>query len=74
MSDPVPTESRIFAARYLRELGALERRHAGLISPGSQSWPEAMTAIGARLKRAGSPVRLAKIVGSVEQARPSARN
>lgn len=36
----IPTESRIFANRYLREARRLETLHAGRISPGATTWRE----------------------------------
>ena len=35
MGDRIPTESRIFADRYLRETRRLEKLHAGRLSPGT---------------------------------------
>jgi hypothetical protein len=62
----IPTESRIFADRYLRELRRLEALHAGRISPGTKRWQAALQALYDRtigLRR--SPKKQAAAVGSL---------
>jgi hypothetical protein len=53
----IPTESRIFADRYLRETRRLEKQHAGLLTPGAENWTEALRDIAPRLSRIGSPIK-----------------
>jgi hypothetical protein len=57
----IPTMSRIFADRYLREARRLEALHAGHISPGTKTWREAMKALLARMGTV-SPVKQAALV------------
>jgi len=54
----IPTESRIFADRYCREIKLLEALHAGKLSPGSKTWREAMPALYKRMLQTGGPCRL----------------
>ena len=42
MSDRIPTESRIFADRYLRETRRLEKVHAARLAPGTTDWGDAL--------------------------------
>jgi len=51
----IPTESRIFADRYLRETRRLEKQHAGLLTPGAEN--QALRDIAPRLSRIGSPIK-----------------
>src|SRR3954452_12766308 len=60
---PIPTESRIFANRYSRELKQKERLHAHALSPGAKTWDEAVNALYDRMAAAGSPAKRAAILG-----------
>jgi hypothetical protein len=51
----IPTESRIFANRFLRDVRRLETLHAGKISPGATDWQEAIRDAYVRMGRAGKP-------------------
>jgi hypothetical protein len=55
----IPTESRIFADRYLREMLRREALHADRISPGTKTWRDALPALYARMRQSGSPTRQA---------------
>jgi hypothetical protein len=59
----IPTESRIFADRFFRELRRLEALHAGRIAPGTKTWQDALLALHDRMGRAGSPSRQAAVLG-----------
>jgi hypothetical protein len=61
---PIPTLSRIFADRNLRELRRLEALHAGHIAPGARTWREALSALYDRLGRAGGPKQQTAILRS----------
>jgi hypothetical protein len=58
----VPTESRIFADRYFRDMRRLEAMHAGRLSPGVARWAAATAALYDRVKKAGSPVKQAAVL------------
>jgi hypothetical protein len=58
----IPTESRIFADRYLREVRRREALHAARISPGTNAWRDALPALYARMAQSGSPTRQAAIL------------
>lgn len=58
----IPTESRIFADRYLRDVRRLEALHAGYISPGTKRWRDALQALYARMGRNGSPAKQAAVL------------
>ena len=67
MSDRIPTESRIFADRYLRETRQLEKVHASRLSPGAGDWGDALRGLNQRLSKIGSPIkRVAALRGIVE--------
>jgi hypothetical protein len=61
----IPTESRIFANRFLRDIRRLEALHAGKISPGATDWRDAMEAVYIRMGRAGKPDKQVAIIGKV---------
>ena len=56
---PLPTESRIFANRYRRELKRREAVLAHYISPGQTQWTEAMLDLFDRIGKVGSPAKRA---------------
>jgi hypothetical protein len=58
----IPTESRIFADRYLRDARRLEALHAARLSPGTKTWRDALSALYARMRQSGSPTRQAAIL------------
>lgn len=53
----IPTESRIFADRYLRETRHFEALHAANISPGTNTWVGAVKALFARMQQKGPSKR-----------------
>jgi hypothetical protein len=57
----IPTESRIFADRYIREARRLEKLHADRMSPGAGTWVEAVESLFQRMVKAG-PVKGARLV------------
>ena len=57
MGDRIPTESRIFADRYLRETRRLEKVHAARLSPGTNNWSDALHGLSRRLSKIGSPIK-----------------
>lgn len=59
MRNGIPTESRIFADRYLRETRKLERLHSARLVPGAANWPATLIGLGERLRELGSPVKRA---------------
>ena len=59
----IPTESRIFADRYCREVRRLEALHAGHISPGAKTWREAVQALYDCMGTVASPIKQAAMVG-----------
>lgn len=63
----IPTESRIFADRYLRETRRLEKLHANQLSPGTANWSDALRGLSQRLGEIGSPIkRVAALRGIVD--------
>ena len=58
----IPTESRIFASRYAREMRRLERLHAGKLAPGTSTWGKAVVALGDRVEAEASSVKRAVII------------
>jgi hypothetical protein len=58
----IPTESRIFADRYLRELRRLETLHANRNSPGTSTWGAAFGSLFERMDERHSPRALAATV------------
>jgi hypothetical protein len=59
MSSPLPTESRIFADRYRRELKRREAALAHYLSPGQTQWTEAVLDLFERIGKIGSPAKRA---------------
>lgn len=59
---PIPTESRIFANRYARELKRKEKLHATRISPGAVTWDDAINRLFDRMAAAGSPTKQAAVL------------
>lgn len=59
---PLPTESRIFADRYMRDLRQREKTFAHRISPGTVNWGDAMFSFYERAGHAGSPVKRARMI------------
>lgn len=59
---PLPTESRIFADRYMRDLRRAEAKMSNLIAPGTSNWNDAMLAFFERVADEGSPLKRAKTV------------
>jgi hypothetical protein len=70
----IPTESRIFADRNLRELRRLEALHAGRIAPGARTWREALSALYDRIGRAGGPKQQTAILRSTMDYLDSVQN
>lgn len=64
---PLPTESRIFANRYRRELKQREAKMANLVSSGTTHWLDAMQTFVERVDRAGSPIKRAALVKSLSR-------
>ena len=65
MSDRIPTESRIFADRYLRETRRLEKLHAARLVPGTTTGPKP-DRLEQRLSKIGSPIKRVRTAGAVE--------
>jgi len=59
---PLPTESRIFADRYRRDLKRREAAFADRIAPGTKTWTGAVQAFFDRIDKAGSPIKRASLV------------
>jgi hypothetical protein len=59
---PLPTESRIFADRYRRDLKRREAVLAERIAPGTKTWSDALAALFERIDRAGSPIKRASLI------------
>lgn len=58
----IPTESRIFADRYFRDMRRLEALHAGRISPGTKTWRDALSALFEHMRNSTSPTGQATIL------------
>jgi len=59
---PLPTESRIFADRYMRDLRLREATLSSKMNQGSDKWADAFYAFYHRVGYAGSPVKRARMV------------
>jgi hypothetical protein len=59
---PLPTESRIFADRYRRELKRREAAFANRISPGTNTWSDAVFSFFESIDKAGSPIKRASLI------------
>jgi len=59
---PLPTESRIFADRYRRELKRREADFSNRIAPGTTNWSDAVYAFFERIDKAGSPIKRASLI------------
>jgi hypothetical protein len=49
----IPTESRIFTDRYIREARRLEKLHADRLAPGAATWEQAVELLYKRMVRGG---------------------
>ncbi len=58
----IPTESRIFADHYCREVRRREALHAGRMAPGPKTWRDAPPSLYERMRRSGSPTKQAAIL------------
>jgi len=71
----IPTESRIFANRYSRELRRKERMHANQLHSGAATWDDAVSGLYERMVAAKSPIKcaaiLAKAIAYLESVGPA---
>ena len=58
---PITTEGRIFVAQMMRDMRAREKLGAGLLSPGTTKWSEALRAFGTNMIGCGGPVHAGKL-------------
>lgn len=59
---PLPTESRIFADRYMRDLRQREASFSNRISRNTTNWADAMYSFYQRVGHAGSPLKRARMI------------
>jgi uncharacterized protein YbjQ (UPF0145 family) len=62
---PIPTESRIFADRYMRELRKREALHSNHLSPGTKNWTDAMLNVFDQIGNMGNPIKRAKRIREI---------
>ena len=62
---PLPTESRIFADRYMRDLRQREATLSSKITSGTDKWADAFYEFYQRVGHAGSPVKRARMIGNM---------
>jgi hypothetical protein len=66
----IPTEGRVFVAQFTREIRKREAVGADALSPGTKTWPEALTAFRRSLENADGPVKAVKSLrAAVERLR-----
>lgn len=62
---PIPTESRIFADRYMRELRKREALHSNRLAPGTKNWTDAMLTIFDHVGNIPNPIKRAKRIREI---------
>jgi hypothetical protein len=62
MAEPIPTESRIFAARYARETKRLEQVHAQRLHPGAKTWQTGLRGMCNAIPMDQSPKKAALVL------------
>lgn len=62
---PIPTESRIFADRYMRELRKREALNSNRLSPGAKTWTDAMLDVFDQVGNMGNPIKRAKRIKEI---------
>ena len=63
----IPTESRIFADRYMRELRKREALHSNRLSPGKKQWTDALLDVFDEVGNLGSPLKRAARVRAIAE-------
>jgi len=62
---PIPTASRIFADRYMRELRKREAAHSNRLAPGTKNWTDAMLSVFDQVGNVGNPIKRAKRIREI---------